>query len=550
MEVEIEKMIPSSPIVLKSLDKFYMITLTNDEGSILSVNKNFLEISKWTPKRVIGKSFWQMLPDTQEGQELAHSIWNQVRGGKTWFGSVEKVDRTDQSYYVNMLAVPFMNEANELISVTFLELDITADVQLREQLQQIAFLDYETGLMSRHKLENIVNEAIQTNGSFSFVYIKIDHYFTLKDIQPYESEKELLKSFTNRLKRFFQDNPIARVGVNEFVVLSPFGDWYVQGFHQFLEQQPIYISNTALPLSVSGGIVRFPEDQQTFNTLMKAAVTATKDVVASGGGKIASLSAASHKELNRKTIIDRKLLIALDHNRLQVVYQPQFDIASGKVSLYEALVRWEDEELGTIMPDELIPIAEENGLIHNIGAFVIEEAAKLGALWESKELPYNISVNSSVREFSDSRMKNKILEILQATGCPTKRLQLEVTENFAFQAEEESSINRQMKELHEIGIEFALDDFGTGYASFRYMQHLPISKIKIDKLFIQSILTQTKTAQLVEGMIHFGKSMGMYVIAEGVETQEQFDLLTSMGIDAVQGHFIGLPISASELIEQ
>ncbi len=550
MEVEIEKMIPSSPIVLKSLDKFYMITLTNDEGSILSVNKNFLEISKWTPKRVIGKSFWQMLPDTQEGQELAHSIWNQVRGGKTWFGSVEKVDRTDQSYYVNMLAVPFMNEANELISVTFLELDITADVQLREQLQQIAFLDYETGLMSRHKLENIVNEAIQTNGSFSFVYIKIDHYFTLKDIQPYESEKELLKSFTNRLKRFFQDNPIARVGVNEFVVLSPFGDWYVQGFHQFLEQQPIYISNTALPLSVSGGIVRFPEDQQTFNTLMKAAVTATKDVAASGGGKIASLSAASHKELNRKTIIDRKLLIALDHNRLQVVYQPQFDIASGKVSLYEALVRWEDEELGTIMPDELIPIAEENGLIHNIGAFVIEEAAKLGALWESKELPYNISVNSSVREFSDSRMKNKILEILQATGCPTKRLQLEVTENFAFQAEEESSINRQMKELHEIGIEFALDDFGTGYASFRYMQHLPISKIKIDKLFIQSILTQTKTAQLVEGMIHFGKSMGMYVIAEGVETQEQFDLLTSMGIDAVQGHFIGLPISASELIEQ
>ena len=550
MEVEIEKMIPSSPIVLKSLDKFYMITLTNDEGSILSVNKNFLEISKWTPKRVIGKSFWQMLPDTQEGQELAHSIWNQVRGGKTWFGSVEKVDRTDQSYYVNMLAVPFMNAANELISVTFLELDITADVQLREQLQQIAFLDYETGLMSRHKLENIVNESIQTNGSFSFVYIKIDHYFTLKDIQPYESEKELLKSFTNRLKRFFQDNPIARVGVNEFVVLSPFGDWYVQGFHQFLEQQPIYISNTALPLSVSGGIVRFPEDQQTFNTLMKAAVTATKDVVASGGGKIASLSAASHKELNRKTIIDRKLLIALDHNRLQVVYQPQFDIASGKVSLYEALVRWEDEELGTIMPDELIPIAEENGLIHNIGAFVIEEAAKLGALWESKELPYNISVNSSVREFSDSRMKNKILEILQATGCPTKRLQLEVTENFAFQAEEESSINRQMKELHEIGIEFALDDFGTGYASFRYMQHLPISKIKIDKLFIQSILTQTKAAQLVEGMIHFGKSMGMYVIAEGVESQEQFDLLTSMGIDAVQGHFIGLPISASELIEQ
>ncbi|MBE1555776.1 GGDEF domain-containing phosphodiesterase [Sporosarcina limicola] len=547
MNTEIEQSMLGLPGIMKGLEQFYMVTRVDSEGSIIYVNKNFLETSRWTPKRVIGKSFWQMFADTEKNQEQAYSIWKYVSSGKTWFGTVEKITRSGESYYVNMIAIPFMKTENQPISVTFLELDITADVQLRDKLQQIAFIDFETGLMSRHKLEVTVNEAIDEGKHFSFVYITIDHYYTLKDLQTYESEKELIKSFINRLKRFFQDNPIARVGVNEFVVLSPFGDWYVQGFHQFLEQQPIYIDNTALPLSVSGGIVRYPEDQQTFNHLMKVALAATKDIVENGGGKITSLSPESHKELNRRAIIDRKLLIALNHHNLQVVYQPLFDVASGEVNMYEALVRWEDDELGFITPDELIPIAEENGLIHEIGTFVLEEAAKLATDWDKKGHPVSISVNSSVREFSNSRMRDKIIEILRVTGCPANRLQLEITEKFAFQAEEEQSIVQQMTELQDVGIEFTLDDFGTGYASFRYMQHLPISKIKIDKLFIQSLMTQSKTQQLVEGMIRFGKSMGLYVVAEGVETEGQFELLISMGVDAIQGYYIGIPLTAESI---
>ena len=312
-----------------------------------------------------------------------------------------------------MIAIPIMPSDEKPFSVTFLELDITEDVQLRDQLQQIAFIDYETGLMSRYKLEMTVGRRfIEEAKSFSFVFITIDHYYTLKDLQSSESKIELIKSFSNRLKRYFQDNPIARVGVNEFIVLTAFGDWYVQGFLLFLEQQPIYINNIAMPLSVSGGVVRYPEDQKTYNHLMKAALAATKDVVENGGGKISSLSAASHKVLNRRAIIDQKMLTALNHNNLQVVYQPQLDIASGEVTLYEALVRWEDEELGTIMPDELIPIAEENGLIHEIGAFVLEEAATLAALGMKTDSHVGISVNSSVREFSNPQMKNKIIDIL------------------------------------------------------------------------------------------------------------------------------------------
>lgn len=536
------------PYIMDSLVQFFMVTNTDSEGLITYTNHNFLVTSNWTPKRILGKSFWQMFSESEENQAQAHAIWNFISNGKSWFGTAEKMSRNGEPYYVKMMAIPTMNDDGSLDSAMFLELDITDDVELQEKLQQIAFIDFETGLMSRHKLETMVNENIKENKHFSFVYIAIDHYYTLKDLQSYDSESVLIQEFTNRLKRFFQGDPIARIGVSQFVVLSSFGEWFVQGFLEFLKEQPIYIENQSLPLSISGGIVRFPEDQQSYTHLIKAALATTKNITEQGGGRISSLSVESHKVLNRRSIIDKKMLTALDHRNLQVVYQPQLDIATGKVQVYEALVRWEDDELGQIPPDELIPIAEENGLIHAIGAYVIEEAANLAVKLMNDKPDISISVNTSVREFSNSsQMREKLTTILEETMCPADKIQLEITEKFAFQAEQEQAIVKQMKALQEAGIQFILDDFGTGYASFRYMQNLPISKVKIDKVFIQSLLTMPKTRQLVEGMILFGKSMGLYVIAEGVETEEQFEALKEMGVDAVQGYYIGKPMKESDI---
>lgn len=537
------------PDIRRSLDHYYMVTRTDAEGLVISVNKNFLNVSNWTPKRILGKTIWQMFDESEQAQDAIHMIWEQLKEGKTWFGTAQKLKRSGETYYTNLLAVPSMTEDGMLESTMFLELDITEEVHLKERLEQIAFIDVETGLMSRHKLEVLVNEMIKEEKSFSFVYLSIDHYYTLKELQAGTAETELTQAFANRLKRYFQDNPIARVGGSQFVILTPFGDWYVQGFLEFLEQQPIYVGNEALPLSISGGIARYPEDQKSFVNLIEASAMTLEEVRQQGGGKIVSLSASSHKVLDRRSLINRKLLTALDHNALQVVYQPQYDIASEKISVYEALVRWEDDELGTVTPDELIPIAEANGLIANIGAYVLTEAAQLAVKLEEKVGNPHVSVNTSVREFSNNPMKDNILSILQETSCRPNQLELEITEKFAFQAEEEQSIIQQMKELQDAGVEFILDDFGTGYASFRYMQHLPISKVKIDKVYMNSLLTHPKTQQLVEGMIQFSKSMGLYTIAEGVEHKAQYDLLKTMGIDAVQGYYIGAPVPAETLLK-
>jgi len=548
MSTHYERFIPELPAILDSLGEFFMVTHMDESGVITYTNKAFLNTSKWTPKRVIGKTLWQMFPETNEGQEQAKLIWSCVTNGKKWSGVAEKVNRLGEPYYVKMMAIPINRLDHGLISIIFFELDVTQDIELQEKLQKIAFIDFETGLMSRHHLETSVEEMIKDNDRFTVVYITIDQFYKLKNMQSRDSEKELIKSFSNRLKRYFQDNPIARISVNEFVVLTTFGDWFIQGFIDFLKQNPIYIDATALQLSVSGGIVRYPENQKTYNNLMKAAITATKDVIESGGGIITSLSDDSHEELSRKVIIEGKLLTALDDNNLQVFYQPQIDIQTGKVVLYEALVRWKDDELGWIMPDELIPIAEESGMIHKIGEFVLKESAKLAAEWQAKGHSIKIAVNTSVREFHNLHLKDEIMQILEAANCSPSLIHLEITEKFAFQAEEENFISRQMQALQNEGIEFALDDFGTGYASFRYMQSLPISRIKIDKVFIQSMMSHPKTKKLVEGMAKFGESMGLYVIAEGVESEEQLELLKSMGINAAQGYHIGVPVTADEII--
>lgn len=537
------------PQIMDGLVQYLMVTRTDGEGLITYTNNNFLDTSKWTPKRILGKSFWQMFSEDEERQAQADSIWSRLESGKSWFGEVEKLSKNGEPYFVQMIAIPTLGAAGLLDSATFLELDVTEEVKLKDALQQIAFIDFETGLMSRHKLEMMVNESIKADKHFSFVYISIDHYYTLKDLQSFDSESVLIQEFTNRLKRYFQGDSIARIGVSQFVVMTSFGDWFVQGFLEFLKEQPIYINHHPLPLSVSGGMVRYPEDQQSYTQLIKAALATTKSITDQGGGRISSLSADSHKDLNRRSSIDKKMLTALDHNSFQVVYQPQLDISTGKVKVYEALVRWEDAELGHINPEELIPIAEENGLIHAVGAYVIEEAAKLAVKLTAEKPDISISVNTSVREFGNStQMKDKLTGILQETMCPPEKIQLEITEKFAFQAEQEQSIISQMKALQDTGISFILDDFGTGYASFRYMQNLPISKVKIDRVFISSILTKPKTKQLVEGMILFGKSMGLYVIAEGVETEEQFEALKEMGVDAVQGYFIGTPKKGNEIV--
>lgn len=528
---------------------FMMVTIDN-EGFIIHCNQQFLKSSQWTPKRVLGKTFWKLFPEKEESTKIAQTIWKTLKNGNIWQGDVEKSTKNGQSYWVHLTAIPTIEKNQNNNRYILIEKDITKDKTLQLQLEKIAYIDTETGLMNVHRLEKVITEMIEEDRHFSFVYLSIDKFYTLKDLHTDSPESNLIIDFTKRMKMYFQDSTMARINENDFVVITPLSEWFIQGFLIYLQQHPIYNNHSAVPLSISGGITRFPEDQSSFAQLMKASLATIDIVREAGGDNVVALSKSTHKAINRKSLVEKRLLLALDQKNLKVLYQPQIDLSTGKMTAVEALVRWEDEEIGVVSPDELIPIAEESGLIHNIGSFMLEKACEQALKWKNAGINLKVSINSSVREFRDKNMAKSILETLERTGCPANLLQIEITEKFALEAEAETSIIKQMRQLENEGIVFVLDDFGTGYASFRYMQLLPIEILKIDQTFIHSLLKSEKTQRLIHGMVQFGKSMNLTVLAEGVEEEEQKELLQSYGCDSIQGYYISKAVSPEQISKQ
>ena len=536
-------------LIKKGLSNSFMVVYIDPEGLIMHANDKFLKKSAWTPKRIIGKSFWQLLPDTPEHIAIGNQIITKLRDGKVFQSAVEKITKDGAIYWVNLLGIPISNNQNNTPYFLLLEEEITEKKLMQNKLEQIAYVDTETGLLSRHRLEEVVDEYIHEKKSFSFVFISIDQFYTLKEIFNDQTESILLNEFAIRLKIYFEDSIIARSGRDDFAIVTPLSDWYIQGFTNYLKQNPIYLESKIIPITVSGAITRYPEDQQSYLHLLKATTNTIQKVKQEGGGMITTLSKSDHSKLSRKVQIEKRLLEALNHNDLHVMFLPQKDVKTGAITSVEALVRWEDSVLGTVSPEELIPIAEETGLINEIGQFMLEKSCEQAAIWERKGIPMKVSFNSSIREFRDKNMVKTIRKVLQKYKCSPELLQIEFTEKFALEAESEKAIVQQIQSLQQDGVVFALDDFGTGYASLRYLQMLPIGKLKIDKSFISSVTQQEKLEKLVRGLVQFGQSLDLQVVAEGVETAEQFELLKRVGCDAVQGYYVSLPISAEEVEE-
>lgn len=290
---------------------FMTVTLDQD-GFITQTNQSFLTTSRWTPKRVIGKTLWQLFPQNPESEKLVLEIWKTLQNGQIWQGEVEKLTKDEQLYWVHLTAIPMLGQTSEKNEYLLIERNITNEKNIQFQLEKIAYIDTETGMMNVHRLEQIIGEMIEEERHFSFVYLSIDKFYTIKDLHDGVAEKSLILEFTKRMKMYFQDSTMARINESEFVVITPLPEWFTQGFLNYLQQNPIYNGSVAVPLSLSGGITRFPEDQMTFSQLMKASLATIASVRSAGGDSIVSLSKSSHAALNRRSIVEKRLLLALD----------------------------------------------------------------------------------------------------------------------------------------------------------------------------------------------------------------------------------------------
>jgi EAL domain-containing protein (putative c-di-GMP-specific phosphodiesterase class I) len=310
--------------------------------------------------------------------------------------------------------------------------------------------------------------------------------------------------------------------------------------------RPLNLAGHEVVITPSIGIAVFPEDSDNFEVLFKNADTAMYAAKRNGGNQFQFYNKTMSASAQTRLTMECQLRNALEHNELQLHYQPQMELDNGRVIGVEALLRWQNEELGNVPPDTFIPIAEDSGLIVPIGEWVLRTACTQLKAWQDTGVPVlRVAVNISVRQFMHPGFQELVQRVLQETGLEAESLELEITESLLMH-DVEGAI-QLLHDLKALGVQLAIDDFGTGYSSLSYLKNYPIDRLKIDRAFVQDITTNSQDAAITKAVISMAHNMNLRVIAEGVETKDQLNYLMEEDCHEFQGFYLSKPVPAHEV---
>ncbi|MBN9428621.1 MAG: EAL domain-containing protein [Burkholderiales bacterium] len=419
------------------------------------------------------------------------------------------------------------------------------------RIRHLAHHDSLTGLPNRRLLEQRVGEALtqarQRGRGCAVVFLDLDRFKTINDSLGHGVGDGLLKAVARRLAEVVRPtDTVARVGGDEFVLLLADiagADDAVHVAERVLERlsQPYRIERHSLRITPSIGIALSPRDGDEAETLLGHADAAMYHAKAQGRQCFQFFTENVLRSSSQRLQMENELHGAVLHGELRLHYQPRIELARGTLSATEALVRWQHPEKGLVSPGEFIPLAEETGLIHAIGDWVLREACRQQRLWRDRGLPVKpVAVNLSAQQFRSRDLHDSIRRILSDARLPAHLLELEITESTLMHNTGETLDTLQR--LASSGVKISIDDFGTGYSSLAYLKRFPVDLLKIDRSFVRDIHTDPDDAAIVRAIIGLAKSLGLQVVAEGVETREQANFLNATGCDEVQGFLFGRPM--------
>lgn len=430
-------------------------------------------------------------------------------------------------------------------------------VSAYESLRKSAFHDYLTDLPNYRYFKASLNRALASirNHADSFMlavmFIDLDRFKIINDSLGHEFGDLLLKHIANLIDHCVDpDHTVGRIGGDEFIILMPKindGNDAIQLAEKITNiiNRPITISGYEVHVTCSIGIAIYPTDGEDAETLIKHADIAMYRVKELGRNNYSIYSPLEKDSTYEQLIFENDLRKALERNEFTVYYQPKVNIQTGKISGIEALVRWIHPEKGIIPPGKFISIAEETGLIIQIGEFVLRTACKQVVEWQRNGIhPFVVSVNLSTKQFLQTNLVKMVENTLIETGLEPRYLELEITESMTVDFNQAISTLNHLKQL---GIQISVDDFGTGYSSLNYLRMLPIDRLKIDRSFITDITTNAENAAIVSTILNMAYNLRLDVIAEGVEEENQVDFLQKINCDEVQGYYFGHPLPAEEL---
>lgn len=456
--------------------------------------------------------------------------------------------------YARTPSLPDRN-AELLIETTSHMIALAIESKLYEdRIQYLAHFDSLTSLPNRMQLQEqahyLLPRADRAGTSVALLFIDIDRFQHVNDSFGHGVGDMLLMQLADRLQQAVRDDDtLARFGGDEFVVMLPDTDAHGATVvaQKLLEmvRQPTRIDLFDMSVTASIGIALYPGDAKDFDELLKQADSAMHRAKRDNGGGFRFYSGEMQALSMRYLKVEAALRAGLERRQLFLQYQPQIDLITGKVTGAEALLRFHHPDLGVVSPDEFIKVAEETGLIQSIGEWALREAVRQAREWLDADLPIKtIAVNLSAVQFHREGLAQMITDVLEQAGLPPEYLELELTESTAMR-DPEAAI-ALMRDLHDRGIKLTIDDFGTGYSSLSCLKRFQLSKLKIDKSFVQDIDIDPDDRAIVSAVVNVARELGIRTIAEGVETEEQLRFLVSCGCGAVQGYLFSKPLMADE----
>ena len=414
-----------------------------------------------------------------------------------------------------------------------------------------------TGLPNRsafeERLRRDIEAAARREKSLAVLFLGLDRFRNVNDSMGHAVGDELLVQVAGRLRGALRGSDlVARVGGDEFVALlgdvkrgadaarvaAKLGDVLAPAYA---------IGGRECWVPPSIGIALFPRDGAEAGPLIRNAYTAMREAKSAGGGDHRFFSQTMNEANRQRMLLETRLRRALERGELELHYQPKVETETGRITGAEALLRWTDPELGEVEPKTIIPIAEETGLITAIGEWSLRTACAQNAEWQRAGFPLRVSVNLSARQIVDEGLREKVVRALWDTGLPPDRLELEITESALLKNEEVAS--RHLSELKSVGVVVSLDDFGTGFSSLSYLKRFPVDVLKIDQSFVRDIAVDPDDAAIVGAIISIADNLGLGVIAEGVETEEQRAFLVARGCAEMQGFLASPAVSAEAFTE-
>jgi len=488
--------------------------------------------------------------------EIGPTIWAAAERDGRWQGEYWNKTKDGVDYAERLSVSTITDDGGKILQYAAVISDITRRKEDEERILYQANYDTLTGLPNRSLFLDRLNRALTTaaraRGRVGLMFIDLDGFKLVNDTLGHDIGDLLLRETSERLGHCIRvSDTVARLGGDEFTVLMPNLD---DASHAPLVAQRIidslsdafHLSGHESFVSASIGITVYPEDATDANELLKNADSAMYRAKELGKGNYQFFTEELNRELTERLTIKNGLAKAIQRGELSLFYQPKLDLKSDAITGVEALMRWNSKQLGVISPARFIPVLEETGLVVEIGAWAIDTACRQHREWQEAGLPpVRVAVNLSTRQLREPSFAAVVERALEASGIGPAGLEIEITENLLIN--QAGNTIATLAKLHDLGIHVTLDDFGTGYSSLNHLRRYPIDTIKIDGSFVSDIATNSDDAEIIHTIINMGKTLNRTVVAEGVESAVQVDLLRQYGCDEIQGYYLCKPLPAAAL---